>query len=58
MRRKTVGNSLCSGLAQPKARIMEALRDAGVGQDLRAEQLSIEQFAALAEVLEKAGIKG
>lgn len=57
-RRKTVGNSLCSGLAQPKARIMEALRDAGVGQDLRAEQLSIEQFAALAEVLGKAGIKG
>lgn len=57
-RRKAIVNSLCSGLAQPKELVAEALQGAGIAPNLRAEQLSMEQFAALAEELGKAGIKG
>lgn len=57
-RRKTLGNSLCSGLAQPKELIAAALKSAGIASNLRAEQLTMEQFAAIAEELGKAGIKG
>lgn len=49
-RRKTLGNALSSGLGVPKAALAPALERAGAA-GLRAEQLSLEQFAALARAL-------
>ncbi|MCI9414425.1 MAG: 16S rRNA (adenine(1518)-N(6)/adenine(1519)-N(6))-dimethyltransferase RsmA [Clostridiales bacterium] len=51
-RRKTLPNSLgAAGLE--KARILEALRETGLSETARAEELTLPQFAALANRLEK-----
>lgn len=50
-RRKTVHNSLCAGLSLPKDTIKTALTQAEVPLTARAEQMSIEQFAAVANAL-------
>jgi 16S rRNA (adenine1518-N6/adenine1519-N6)-dimethyltransferase len=54
-RRKTLRNSL--GAAFPQARVLEALEQQGIDPGLRAETLSVEQFAALATSL-SAGHEG
>lgn len=51
LRRKTVANSLSSGLSRPKAEVIEALQNAGIEPRRRAEKLSLEQFARLSEAL-------
>lgn len=50
-RRKTVSNSLCAGLSLPKDTVIRALTQAGIPPTARAEQLTIEQFAALSDAL-------
>lgn len=50
-RRKTVHNALSAGLSIPKAQVGAALERAGIPPSARAEQLSMEQFAALADAL-------
>lgn len=50
-RRKTVANALSAGLALEKGQVEEALTQAGVQPTARAEQLTLEQFAALADRL-------
>ena len=50
-RRKTAANSISASLGLPKAQVEEALGAAGIPANARAEQLSLEQFAALANAL-------
>ena len=50
-RRKTVHNSLSSSLGLPKDKIGQAMDEAGVARNARAEQLTLEEFAALANAL-------
>lgn len=46
-RRKTLGNSLCSGLNLPKPRLSEIFSLVNINSALRAEDLTMEQFADL-----------
>ena len=50
-RRKTLANTLSSGLGISKAQATELLNRAGVASNLRAEQLSMQQFADIAHAL-------
>ncbi len=50
-RRKVIANSLSAGLGMDKAAIAALLERAGVPANARAEQLSLEDFAAIAEEL-------
>lgn len=52
-RRKTLSNTLSSAFSMSKADVTLWLERAGVAANLRAEQLSMEQFAAIANALEK-----
>ncbi len=47
-RRKVIANSLCSGLGMNKAAVTRMLEEAGVPANARAEQLSLDDFAAIA----------
>ena len=48
-RRKTLPNSLASGLSLPKSEAIPLLETAAIPLNSRAEQLSMEQFGALAK---------
>lgn len=50
-RRKTIANSIALALGLDKSRINEALLHAGLHTEIRGEQLSLAQFAALADRL-------
>lgn len=50
-RRKTLSNTLSSGLSMNKTQIAELLERAGVASNLRAEQLSMQQFVDIANAL-------
>ena len=50
-RRKTAANSISASLGLPKAQVEAALGAAGIPANARAEQLSLEQFAALVNAL-------
>ena len=50
-RRKTLSNTLSSGLSMNETQIAELLERAGVASNLRAEQLSMQQFADIANAL-------
>ena len=50
-RRKTLSNSLSSGLGIGKDEVFAALEQCGLGPNARAEELSLEDFAALAKIL-------
>lgn len=50
-RRKTLSNTLSSHFGKSKEEIGRLLTDAGVEPGLRAEQLSMEQFAAIANAI-------
>ncbi len=52
-RRKTVCNSLSSGLSLPKDEVKALLADAGIPETARAEQLTMEQFGALCRAVER-----
>lgn len=52
-RRKTIPNAISSGLKLPKETVIEAISSANISQNSRAEQLSPEQFAAIANILDK-----
>lgn len=55
-RRKTAVNSISAGLSLPKDRVLAALRNIGALSTVRAEQLTMEQLAAItAALLEKQG---
>ena len=46
-RRKTLPNTLSAGLGIPKAQAIEMLEKAGIPTNLRAEQLTLDQFTLL-----------
>lgn len=50
-RRKTVLNSISSGMGIPKAEVEKALTDSGVAQNSRAEQLKLDDFAKIADCI-------
>lgn len=50
-RRKTAANSISASLGLPKPQVEAALEAAGIPGGARAEQLSLEQFAALSNAL-------
>lgn len=50
-RRKTLANSLSSGLSMPKATINEILAKSNILPNARAEQLSLDDFASIANNL-------
>lgn len=52
-RRKTVCNSLSSGLSLQKDAVKALLADAGIPETARAEQLTMEQFGALCRAVER-----
>lgn len=52
-RRKSLCNSLSASLGIPKEEVSEALKRAGIPENARPEQLSLEEFAAAAESLKK-----
>lgn len=51
-RRKTLVNSLSAGLAKPKEEIATSLESVGIGTNTRAQELSLEQWIALANKLD------
>lgn len=50
-RRKTLANSVASALNSDKASISQALKDLGLNESVRAEALSLEELAAVANTL-------
>lgn len=52
-RRKTAANSLSQALALPKPEVESCLAAAGIASNARAEQLTLEQLAALADRVAK-----
>lgn len=50
-RRKTLSNSLSSGLSMPKAEVGEVLSRAGISPTARAEEMTMEDFARIANEL-------
>lgn len=52
-RRKTLSNSLSSGLSMDKKVIIEAIKSAGLPESIRPEQLSMEDFINIAESVRK-----
>lgn len=50
-RRKILANSLCSGLSLDKAKVFEILRECGIPENIRAEKLSLQNFADIANCL-------
>ena len=50
-RRKTAANSLSATLGLPKPQVEQALAAAGAPENIRAERLTLEQLAALANAL-------
>ncbi len=51
-RRKTVVNSVSSSLGIPKAQIISALEESGLNPNVRAEKLTMEDFATFCEQLD------
>ena len=52
-RRKTVANSLSSGLGIEKAEVIAMIENSGIPTNARAEKLSMQNFADIANCLEK-----
>lgn len=50
-RRKNLANSLSSSMAIPKSDVINAIRAAGLSENIRPEQLTLQQFADVAEQL-------
>lgn len=50
-RRKTLVNTVSSSLSIPKAEITAALGELGISETIRAEKMTMEDFAALANIL-------
>lgn len=50
-RRKTAANSVSAGLGIPKAQVSAALEKAGLAPTVRPEQLTLEDFCRLQEIL-------
>ena len=52
-RRKTLANSVSSSLGIEKAKVFEAIKQVGLSENIRPEQLKMQDFAAVSEALKK-----
>lgn len=52
-RRKTAANGISSGLGMEKCRVIEAIAEAGLDENIRAEKLTMQQLASLTECISK-----
>ena len=52
-RRKTLANSVASGMSADKPLVLAAIADAGLADNIRPEQLTMGQFIAFANALKK-----
>ena len=52
-RRKNMCNSLSSAMGIPKSEVAEAIRAAGLPESVRPEQVQLEDFAKIADMLKK-----
>ena len=52
-RRKNLANSLSSAMGMEKATVINAIREAGLSENIRPEQLSLQQFADVSNRLMK-----
>lgn len=52
-RRKTLANSLSSALGIPKCEIFAALKEAGLSENVRPEELLMENFVKISRILNK-----
>ena len=52
-RRKTAENSISSGLGMPKDKVALAIAEAGLEKTVRAEKLTMDDFATLSEIIFK-----
>ena len=50
-RRKTAQNGISTGLGLPKEQVVEALENIGLQKDIRAEKMTMQELAALADSL-------
>ena len=50
-RRKTAANAIANGLQLPKAQVLQALEAAGLDPRVRPEQLTLQDYAALAQAM-------
>lgn len=50
-RRKTLSNSLSAGLSMPKPEVLSLLDEAGIARTARAEEMSMQDFAAITSVI-------
>lgn len=56
-RRKNLANSLSSALNIPKEQVAAAIKSAGLPENIRPEQLKLEDFAAVSDFLEKFSVQ-
>ena len=49
--RKTAQNGISAGLGLPKEQVAEALENSGLQKDIRAEKMTMQELAALADGL-------
>ena len=54
-RRKTLANSLSAGLSMPKSAVSDLLISVGIPDKARAEEMTMQQFAAIASAVSRAG---
>ena len=52
-RRKTIGNSVSSGLSMAKDKVKNALKNADIPENARAEQLTLEQLCSLSNEINR-----
>ena len=52
LRRKTMVNNLCASLRMERAEALRVMAEAGLDEKVRGEKLTLEELAALANVIE------
>ncbi len=57
-RRKTISNSIASGLSLDKSELRDILEEAGIEPTARAEKLTLRDYARIADVMTEGGYHG
>lgn len=52
-RRKTASNSISAGMSLPKSTVLQAIANAGYGENVRAESFTMQELAALANEISR-----
>ena len=57
-RRKTISNSIASGMSLDKSELRDILEEAGVQPTARAEKLTLRDYARISDVMTEGGYHG